>query len=94
MTDSKENKLELDQFEVVSGGFKQETDELEEFIRKNDPDYKIDNDSDIMRWLKNKSGIGFKYMLLTDQNAFNEFKLSNGRTIYHESLMSMLNERF
>lgn len=33
-------------------------------------------------------------MLLTDQNAFNEFKLTNGRTIDHESLMSMLHDRF
>lgn len=94
MSDSKTKIMELDQLENVTGGSEKETKELKAFIKKHDPNFKIYNNFDIMRWLNQKSGIGFESLYINEVNYYNEFRLTDGRTIYHEGLMAMLNERF
>ena len=78
----------------ISGGFEQETNELRAFIKKHDPDYRVDSEGDVLLWLYKKSGIKFSYLYATDNNILNNFRLSDGTTIYNETLMAMLRERF
>ena len=94
MKDITTNKVELDNLENVSGGYERETNELRAFIKKHDPDYRVDSELDVLRWLHKKSGIEFSYLYATDKNILNSFKLSDGTTIYHDTLMAMLKERF
>ena len=94
MEDLTMNRVELDNLENVSGGFAQETNELKAFIKKHDPDYVVNSERDVLLWLHKKSGIKFSYPYATDENRLNIFRLSDGTTIYHETLMAMLKERF
>ena len=94
MKDITTNSVELDNLENVSGGCEWETNELRAFIKKHDPDYRAESELDVLRWLRKKSGIEFSYLYASDQNIFNKFTLSDGTTIYHDTLMAMLKERF
>lgn len=84
----KNNNQELDQQELknVSGGWEEQTKEISDFIRSHDPDYPIYNDSDIILWLKNKSGISFK-RISTESEWYNSYMLSDGTDITHGELM-------
>ena len=94
MEDNENKTLDMEQLEEVSGGNEAEYNELIEFIHQIDPDYKIYDEFDIMRWLTDNSGIKFKSLYVSQQWNRNEFKLPDRRTIGQKQLMDMLREKF
>ena len=87
------NKVSQKEFENVSGGWEDQTNEIKEFIRKHDPDYKIYNNFDVNRWLMEESGLGLK-SVATGDSWFNEYNLAGGGYLSHDELMQKLREKF
>ena len=88
----KMNKLSEDALESISGGSTGQTAELAAFIRSHDPGYEINDNFDILNWLATKSGIDMDDVMFS-KTADNLY-VFGGEQIGHETLMSMLNERF
>ena len=90
-----ENKNEVNQQDLqeVSGGLEEQNAELRTFIRKHDPECRIDNNFDALRWLRTRSGLDIK-----DASAYydmyNSYTLADGTKLNHTQLMKMLNELF
>ena len=61
----KSNELTVNELEIVAGGTMEENQALAKFIREVDPGYKIVRDADVIKWLKEKSGLNFKTLKLS-----------------------------
>jgi hypothetical protein len=92
-TEADNNKISQKELENVSGGWEDQTNEIKEFIRKHDPDYKIYNNFDVNRWLMEESGLGLK-SVATGDSWFNEYNLAGGGYLTHDELMQKLREKF
>ena len=88
-----ENKLNEEVLENVSGGTSAQTQEIKDFIRAHDPDFQVNNDNDVIRWLFYRSGLSWDAFSLAPQDP-NIYVLYNNNRITHEELMAKLGERF
>lgn len=88
-----DNKINQQELENISGGYDDQTKEIADFIRKHDPNYRINNDFDVNRWLMNKSGLSFR-SIGANTDFFNTYVLSDGTSLTHAELMRRLNELF
>ena len=85
--------LNLEDLENVTGGSDSQTKELKAFIRKHDPDYEVDDDIDVMRWLYKYSGLSWSSISITPAVP-NQYVLSNGKHLSQDELLAKLSERY
>ena len=88
---TEDKKVFDQQLEDVSGGTREQTKELKDFIKKHDPDFTILNDLDVMRWLQRNSGIKFQ-SISVDNEKRNLYRLRDNCMISHSEVMSMLRD--
>lgn len=85
----KSNELTVNELEIVAGGTMEENQALAKFIREIDPGYKIVRDADVIKWLKEKSGLNFKTLKLSFSTK-NTYFLEEGFGVNNKDLIELV----
>ncbi len=85
----KSNELTVNELEIVAGGTMEENQALAKFIREIDPGYKIVRDADVIKWLKEKSGLNFKTLKLSFSTK-NTYFLEEGFVVNNKDLIELV----
>lgn len=83
------NELTVNELEIVAGGTMEENQALAKFIREIDPGYKIVRDADVIKWLKEKSGLNFKTLKLSFSTK-NTYFLEEGFGVNNKDLIELV----
>lgn len=83
------NELTVNELEIVAGGTMEENQALAKFIREIDPGYKIVRDADVIKWLKEKSGLNFKTLKLSFSTK-NTYFLEEGFVVNNKDLIELV----